>query len=91
MVRTSQLVVIFTVLLLCIGCNRVSKTVAEQVLSSSPPISLLGGLFRLEYAENPGGFLNLGARLPKMYRNLFFVVLTTVILGISVVVLIRGR
>jgi lipoprotein signal peptidase len=84
MVRAPQLAIIFTVLLLCIGCDRVTKTIAEHALSSSPPISLLGDLVRLEYVKNPGGFLSLGATLPNIYRNIFFVALTAVILGLSI-------
>ena len=33
---------------------------------------MLGGTIRLEYAENPGGFLSLGDHLPPRWRSVAF-------------------
>jgi signal peptidase II len=55
-----------------IGCDRVTKHVATSALQGSPRLSFLNDTVRLEYAENPGGFLGLGARLPRGLRVLLF-------------------
>jgi signal peptidase II len=41
----------------------------------------LGNLFRLQYAENTGAFLSLGAGLPDGIRTLIMTGLNTIILG----------
>ena len=47
------------------GCDQLLKKTAQAELVSAAPISLLNGVIRFEYAENPGAFLNLGENLPS--------------------------
>lgn len=51
--------------LLLIGCDRVSKTMAKDLLEHHDPLSYLHDSVRLEYAENTGAFLSLGAGWPS--------------------------
>jgi signal peptidase II len=44
-----------------IGCDRLTKRLATDALAGTPGRSFLGGAVQLEYAENPGAFLGLGA------------------------------
>ena len=67
------------ILLSCLGCDQTTKSIAREELSSSPPISLLGDVIRLELAENPGAMLGLGSSLPPGVRF----VLLTVLAGAS--------
>src|SRR5947208_1665769 len=53
------------------------------------PISLLGDTIRLSYAENPGGFLSLGADLPGWIRSWAFGVLALVAVLAVLIVAIR--
>jgi signal peptidase II len=55
-----------------IGCDRVTKHVASTTLSGTPSRSFLADTFRLEYAENTGAFLSLGAGWPPPVRTAFF-------------------
>jgi signal peptidase II len=55
-----------------IGCDRVTKHMAATTLSGEPRQSFLGDTFRLEYAENTGAFLSLGADWPPRIRNAVF-------------------
>jgi len=55
-----------------IGCDRVSKHVAATRLSERSRQSFLADTFRLEYAENAGGFLGLGADWPRPVRTAVF-------------------
>ena len=54
-------------LLLCLllaataGCDRVTKHLAVTTLAGSPSQSFLADTLRLDYHENPGGFLSAGA------------------------------
>jgi hypothetical protein len=47
-----------------IGCDRVTKHVAATTLSEASGRSFLADTFRLEYVENTGAFLGLGADWP---------------------------
>jgi signal peptidase II len=55
-----------------IGCDRVTKQIATEVLAGTPARSFLGGTVRFEYAENPGAFLGLGAGWPTPVRTTVF-------------------
>lgn len=55
-----------------IGCDRVTKHAAAMTLSGGPSRSFLADTFRLEYVENPGAFLNLGADWPLPVRTAVF-------------------
>jgi signal peptidase II len=55
-----------------IGCDRVTKHVAVTTLFEAPRQSFLADTFRLEYAENTGGFLSLGADWPPDVRTAVF-------------------
>jgi signal peptidase II len=57
-----------------IGCDRVTKHVAATTLAGTPGRSFLADTVRLEYVENTGGFLSLGADLPPAVRTGVFTV-----------------
>ena len=67
--RTAGRVFALVLLLSTIGCDRVTKHIAATTLAGSPARSYFGGIFRLEYAENSGAFLSLGATLPDWART----------------------
>ena len=74
-----------------IGCDRVTKQLATELLADRATQSYLGDSLRLMYAENTGGFLNLGADLPAEWRTTIFTLATGVILVVVAVVLVRSR
>lgn len=90
--RIQRLGLVVLILISCTGCDQMTKNVARQVLASSAPISLLNGSIRVEYTENPGAFLGLGANLPGEIRFLFFVMFVSLvlILTLAAIVNIRG-
>ena len=57
-----------------IGCDQMTKVIAQNTLRSRPPIPLFGGLFQFFYAENPGAFLSLGAGLSEPVRLWLFTI-----------------
>ena len=67
-----------------VGCDHVTKQVAISSLAGTPGRSFLADTIRLAYAENPGGFLSLGANLPPTARVAVFTVVTGfVLLGLA--------
>jgi signal peptidase II len=69
------------ILIACVGCDQATKNIAKQSLETSPPISLLNGIIRIEYAENPGAILGLGAGLPAELRLFVAIVFAGVVLS----------
>jgi len=90
MVRLPRAPLISLIILSCIVIDQVSKFVAKQYLQSGEYYSYLGDTFRLQYAENSGAFLGLGATFPTPWRHLIFTVLVGVFLLALLVYLLRG-
>jgi len=54
------------------GCDRVTKHLAATTLAGGPGYSFLADTVRLDYHENPGGFLSAGATWrPQLRRAVF--------------------
>lgn len=68
-----------------IGCDRVTKHVAATRLSNGPGRSFLADTFRLEYAENTGAFLSLGADWPRPAQTVVFGAGNALLLALLVV------
>lgn len=74
-----------------IGCDRVTKHVAAITLSEAPSRSFLADTFRLEYIENEGAFLSLGADWPLAVRTAVFGVGNCLLLIGVTVLAMRAR
>ena len=83
---------IASVLSACVGCDQVTKNITRQSLSNSKPIAFLNDTFRLQYAENPGAFLSLGAGSPESIRFWAFTLIVGVFLaGMLVYLLVSSN
>lgn len=89
--KRSLLPVVLFAALATIGCDRVTKHVAASALPGAPGRSLLGDTVRLQYAENTGGFLGLGAEWPRAARTVFFTIGNGALLGGLAIVALRFR
>lgn len=74
MQRLKRLILIFVILLGCVGCDQATKSVVRDHLQAHAAMSFLGDTLRLQYAENPGAFLSLGASLPHRWGAAIFTV-----------------
>lgn len=74
---------------LTIGCDRVTKHYAASTLIGEPGHSFLADTVRLEYAENTGGFLGLGADWPPAVRTGLFTIGTGLMLLLTIAVGLR--
>ena len=82
---------IILITLSCTVIDQVSKFVAKQYLQPGDFYSYIGDAFRLQYAENSGAFLGLGATLPDLWRHLIFTVLVGIFLLALLVYLLRSN
>ncbi len=64
-------------LVLLVSFDQGTKEIARRTIAHSPPKIFAGDTFRIQYAENRGGFLSLGAGLSERGRFLLFVVVST--------------
>ena len=80
--RTARIATLLGVVSGCVGCDQATKVLAQRALGGAPPVQYLGDLFRLQYVENRGAFLSLGATLPDGVRSAVFVFGVAVVLAV---------
>jgi signal peptidase II len=81
----------FFVAATCAGCDQAVKTIAAASFRGTGSITLLGGILRFTYAENPGAFLSLGAGLHPGLRFWLFVVLGAAALAAAMALAFRNK
>ncbi|MEP7010809.1 MAG: signal peptidase II [Acidobacteriota bacterium] len=91
MSRAERLRLLFAVLLVVLALDQATKVLARMHLAQSPGRSYLGGVARLEYAENRGAFLSLGANLPSGWREGLLTGLNVLLVVGLTFYLIRGK
>jgi signal peptidase II len=91
MTKTVKSLLLLVLIAATVGCDRVTKNLAHATLDGTSVQSLLGDTVRLEYAENTGGFLSLGATLEPQLRAVMFCVGTGLILAALLVTAIQFR
>ncbi len=67
-----RLALVAVLLLACVGCDQVSKSLVREHIALGESQSFAGDTFRLTHAENPGAFLSIGASLPEAARVAVF-------------------
>ena len=70
-----RILTVSLIAIVSVVCDQATKAIAKQYLAPGALISFAGDAFRLQYAENSGAFLSLGASLPDPWRHLVFTVL----------------
>jgi signal peptidase II len=76
----SKPTVVLSITITCVGCDQASKLAAKRFLAPNAFFSFAGDTFRLQYAENTGAFLSLGASLSDPWRHLIFTVMVGIFL-----------
>ncbi len=76
---------------LVIVIDQVTKRVAAAALLGKPMHSYLGDTIRIQYTENPGAFLSLGATLPAWARTAIFSFGSAALLGFCVYSALRNE
>ena len=91
MTKVGRKIVLLAIAVATIGCDRVTKHIAVTSLAETPGRSFFADTVRLEYAENSGGFLSLGANLPIAVRTAIFTIGTGLILVGTLIAAARLR
>ena len=86
--RLPKIITVSLITVISVACDQATKAVAKQYLAPAALWSFAGDTFRLQYAENSGAFLSLGASLPDPWRHLVLTVLVGIfLLGLLVYLL----
>lgn len=85
-----KLLVSALIVLVSVALDQFTKLLAWNNLRGQPGYSWMDGIFRLEYAENTGAFLSLGADMSDGARTIFFVVGVVIIIGFCVFWLVKS-
>ena len=81
--KSLRAILILLIVISFAGCDQATKSIAKRELQFSTSVALVGGLVRLHYAENEGGFLSIGSELPVVVHRLIAILLTcTVLVGL---------
>lgn len=88
---SKQRIIYFSILLVSILVDQLSKYWAVQSLKAYPGQDFLGGIFRLEYAENPGAFLGLGSQFDPEVRFWIFTIFVAIFLVYAIILLWRSK
>ena len=69
-----RFIIIFIILVSCVGCDQTTKSIAKSVLSESESSSYFYDTVRLHLVYNNGAFLGLGSSLSGDWREGIFTV-----------------
>ncbi len=84
MSKLKRLLLLLVIVLILVGFDQATKSIAKRSLAGEPPREYLAGAVRLEYAENVGSFLSLGASMPAEVRFWIFTVFSALlVLGLA--------
>ena len=89
--RVSMHVLLLAAIVVTIGCDQVTKHMATSSLAGTSGRTYLGGVVRMAYTENAGGFLGLGEELPPVARTALFTGATGLMLIGMVAIAFRER
>jgi signal peptidase II len=89
--RLLKALLILLIVLASIGCDQATKQIARTRLMNGGTVFVVDSVLVLHYVENEGGFLSLGARLPRSVRTVTFVAFPLLILFWIVFSLARNK
>lgn len=87
MIGRKILFILFTIVL-CIGCDQITKDMVKAHLPRTRPLVLMKGVLSLDYVENKGGVFALEWLLPETWRGEKVTIGVAAILGLIVFFLI---
>ena len=87
----SRLLLLCSLIVSSVGCDQATKAIANAAIGSGPALWYFGDTLRLTYAENPGGFLSVGATLPPLLRSVLFGVIPAVVVIGLMIPLVRNH
>ncbi len=82
MTKSIEKIFPFVLTLGVIAADQISKLIVSRVLPYAHPVEVLGNFLRLTYVKNPAVAFSIGRNLPAPGRQIIFLVLPLIVLGI---------
>ena len=82
-----RIFLIFFIIILCIGADRLTKEIVRSDLPRTKPLTLVKGMLTLDYVENKGGVFALEWLLPETWRGKIVTTGVAVLLGLGILFL----
>lgn len=89
--RVKRFAILLLTLISCVGCDQTTKYTAKQLLPHDSVIRLMDDTIRLQYTENKGAFLSLGASFSDAMRFWLFTVSVSLALGVMFFYFVLSR
>jgi signal peptidase II len=91
MTFSRRVLLILMVVVVCIGCDQATKSIALSTLPEMKTFAYLGDTFRFQLTYNRGAFLSLGSNLPEVARQAIFIVGICLLLSCTLVVALVSK
>jgi len=88
--RLMATLALLCIVLLNVGCDQATKRIARERLEGRGTVHVVDQVVILRYVENTGGFLGLGAGLPRPLRVTLFVAFPVAVLAAMLLYVIRS-
>jgi signal peptidase II len=88
MAKRKRIILILLTILSCVGCDQITKTIAQTHLPRTRSFSFADDTLRLDYAENKGAVLSFEHFLPEKWRGKTFTILVALFLGVVILCLL---
>jgi signal peptidase II len=72
--KKTPIIIVLVALFVTVGCDQVTKSMADTYLKHRAPLSFMGDTIRLQHTSNTGAFLGLGKDLSPNLRFWIFIV-----------------
>ena len=86
-----RLTVIGAIIVTGVVADQITKWLALTHLTDAGTVQVVGTVAILRYAENSGAFLGLGSNWPPFLRVLMLGAVSTLMVGVALVYLVRSR
>jgi signal peptidase II len=88
MTTRKRIILVFFIIFSCIGCDQITKEIAQSQLPRMKVLSFAGDTLRLDYTENKGAVLSFEYCLPEGWRGSTLTVAVAVFLGLLIFLLV---
>jgi len=84
MTTRKRIILVLFIIFSCIGCDQITKQIAQSHLPRMKVLAFAGDALRLDYTENRGAGLSFEYCLPEGWRGSTLTVAVTVFLGLLI-------
>ena len=89
--KWTKIITCILIITVCISFDQITKSIAVDELSFSPPLSFMGNLFSIQLVKNNGAFLSIGSNWPYFFRLIFLILFPVLVIFSLCIVLLKSN